>query len=266
MGTIARYTVPAPMSIHVAPLPSSPLALMREARVVFARSLGFAVAATSALVLGGIVRTLPGIAGLMLFTGLVIALERLLAGNHPYPRLGAANRITLARAGVACLIASRALDPAPLGVTERWALAAIAGAALLLDGTDGWAARHQGLASAFGARFDMEIDAFAIAVLAITAVRADLVPCWVLAIGAMRYLYLAAGRVFPVLRRPLPTRAFADRRRKAIAVIQSLALLCSLVPVTPPNWAVTTCALALSLLVYSFAADISMLVFTKPLR
>ena len=43
----------------------------------------------------------------MLFTGLVIALERLLVGNHPHPRLGAANRITSGvRAGVACLIAS----------------------------------------------------------------------------------------------------------------------------------------------------------------
>ena len=141
MGTIARYTDPSLMSIHVAPLPSSSLALMREARVVFARALGFAVAATLLLVLGGIVQTLPGIAGLILFTGLVFAFERLLAGNHPYARLGAANRITLVRAGVACLIASRALDPAPLGMAERWMLVALAGAALLLDGTDGWAAR-----------------------------------------------------------------------------------------------------------------------------
>ena len=204
MGTIARYTEPPPMSIRVTPLPSSSLALMREARVVFARALGLAVAATLLLVLGGAVRTLPGMAGLMLFVGLLVALERLLAGNHPYPRLGAANRITLVRAGVACLIASRAMDPAPLGTAERWVLVALAGAALLLDGTDGWAARRQGLASAFGARFDMEIDAFAIAVLAITAVKAAAVPCWVLAIGAMRYLYLVRG---------LYSRSCAARRR-----------------------------------------------------
>ena len=266
MGTIARYTDPSLMSIHVAPLPSSSLALMREARVVFARALGFAVAATLLLVLGGIVQTLPGIAGLILFTGLVFAFERLLAGNHPYARLGAANRITLVRAGVACLIASRALDPAPLGMAERWMLVALAGAALLLDGTDGWAARRQRLSSAFGARFDMEIDAFAIAVLAITAVKAASVPYWVLAIGAMRYLYLGAGRVFPALRLPPPTCAFADRRRKAIAVAQSLALLCALAPATPPSWAVATCALALCLLAYSFAADIFMQLSDKPHR
>ena len=246
------------MSIHAAPLPSYSLALMREAHVVFARSLGIAAAATLLLVLGGAVQTPAAMAGLILFTGLVVASERRLARNHPHPRLGIANRITLARAGVACLIAGRALDPDPLGTAERWTLVALAGAALLLDGTDGWAARRQGLASAFGARFDMEIDAFAIAVLAITAVKAGAVPCWVLAIGAMRYLYVGAGRLFPVLRPTPPARAFADRRRKAIAVAQSLALLGSLVPATPRSWAAVGCALALSLLVYSFAADMVM--------
>jgi hypothetical protein len=34
-------------------------------------------------------------------------------------------------------------------------LAAIASAAIMLDGADCWAARGQGLAFAFGARFDM---------------------------------------------------------------------------------------------------------------
>jgi len=266
MGTIARYTELSPMSIHVTPLPASSLVLMREAHLVFARALGLAFAATFLLILDGAVRTVPGMAGLTLFTGLVVALERLLAGNHPYPRLGAANRITLARAGVACLIASRALDPAPFGTSERWMLVALAGCALLLDGTDGWAARRQGLASAFGARFDMEIDAFAIAVLAIIAVKAASAPCWVLAIGAMRYLYLGAGRPFPVLRRTPPARAFADRRRKTIAVVQSLALLCALAPSTPSGWAAAVCALALGLLTYSFAADIVMLLSAKPHR
>jgi phosphatidylglycerophosphate synthase len=246
------------MSIRFTPLaPGS--ALMREARAVFMRSLALAVVATLLLVFGGAVPTLPGIAGLGLFTGLLIALDRLLAGSHPYSRLGAANRITLARAAVACLIASRALDPAPLGTSERWLIVAIAGAALMLDGTDGWAARRQGLASTFGARFDMEIDAFAVAVLAVTVVKAAASPCWVLAIGAMRYLYVAAGRIFPVLRRPPRSCAFADRRRKAIAVAQSLALLAALAPATPANWAATVCALALGLLVYSFGADIIML-------
>ena len=83
----------------------------------------------------------------------------------------------------------------------------------MLDGADGWAARRQGLASAFGARFDLEVDEFAILVLAITVLKAQAVPYWVLAIGAMRYVYLAATLAFPLLRRALPPRRDADRRR-----------------------------------------------------
>jgi phosphatidylglycerophosphate synthase len=246
------------MSIPLALLPSSSPALIREAHAAFAGALGLAVAAAISLVLGGAVQALPATAGLMLFAGLLVALKRQLAGYHPFPRLGTANRITLVRSGVACLIASRALDPAPLDATERWVLVALAGTALLLDGADGWAARRQGLASAFGARFDMETDAFAIAVLSVTVVKAGSVAHWVLAIGAMRYLYLAAGCLLPVLRGLPPACAFADRRRKTIAVVQSLALLVALAPALPPSWAGATCALALGLLVYSFAADIAM--------
>jgi len=247
------------MSIQLTLHSSTSPALIREAHAVFARAFGIAVAATSLLVLAGTVRVLPAMAGLVLFAGVLVTLQRHIAGSHPFPRLGAANRITLIRAGSACLIASRALDPVPLGSTERWALAALAGVALLLDGADGWAARRQGLASAFGARFDMETDAFAIAVLAVAVVNAATVPPWVLAIGAMRYLYLVAGYWFPILRAPLPACAFADRRRKTIAVVQSLALIAALPPATPTGWAAAACMLALGLLVYSFAADIAML-------
>jgi phosphatidylglycerophosphate synthase len=102
--------------------------------------------------------------------------------------------------------------------------------------------------------------------LAIIAVKAAAVPYWVLAIGAMRYLCLGAGRVFPVLRRPLSARAFADRRRKTIAVLQSLALLGSLAPATPSTWAAGICAMALGLLIYSFAADVVIQLSSRPRR
>ena len=265
---MARYTEPIDMSIRItSTTPPSPApALVREARSVFARSLGFAFAAIPVPVLGGAVGTVPALTGVALFAVLLLAVERGLAAHHPHPRLGAANRITLVRAAMACLIAARAIEPAPLGAPERWLLAAIAGAALMLDGADGWAARRQGLASAFGARFDMEIDALAILVLAITVVKAHAVPYWVLAIGAMRYLYLAAALAFPLLRRPLPLRSIADRRRKTIAVIQGVGLTIALVPATTPGWAAYICAAALALLAYSFAADIAILLSTRPHR
>jgi phosphatidylglycerophosphate synthase len=259
-GTIARYTEPTDMSTGITSPSPSP-ALLREAHSVFTRSLAFA--AISVPVLGGAMGTFPALIGLALFAGLLLAVERGLAA-HPHPRLGTANRITLVRAAIACLIAARAIEPAPLGMPERWLLAAIAVAALMLDGADGWAARRQGLASAFGARFDMEVDAFAILVLAITVVKAQAVPCWVLAIGGMRYIYLAATLVFPLLRRPMPPRRIADRRRKTIAVIQSVALLIALAPATSPSWAAAICATALGLLAYSFAADSVRLVSARP--
>jgi phosphatidylglycerophosphate synthase len=254
------------MSIRITSPPLSPPALMREARSVFARSLGLAAVAAPVPVLGGAVGTVAALSGLLLFGGLLVAVARGLAAYHPHPQLGIANRITLLRAGIACLIAARTIDLDPLGTPERWVLAAIAGAALLLDGADGWAARRQRLASAFGARFDMEVDAFAILVLAATIVKAAAVPYWVLAIGAMRYLYLVAGWVMPLLRRPLPPCPFADRRRKTIAVIQTVALLIALMPASTPSWATAVCAVALGLLAYSFAADIVMLLSTRPHR
>jgi phosphatidylglycerophosphate synthase len=248
------------MSTRTASLLSSATpALMREARSVITRSLGLAMAATPIPVLWGAVGAGAALSGLLLFAALLMGVERGLAGYHPHPRLGIANRITLVRAGIACLIATRAIDPDPLGAPERWLLAAIALAALLLDGADGWAARRERLASAFGARFDMEVDAFAILVLATTVAKAAAVPYWVLAIGAMRYLYVAAGWVVPLLQRPLPACWLADQRRKTVAVIQSVALIIALAPATAPGWAASCCAVALGLLGFSFAADVALL-------
>ena len=81
----------------------------------------------------------------------------------------------------------------------------------------------------------------------------------------MRYLYLAAALAFPLLRRPLPPRRIADRRRKTIAVVQSVGLTIALVPATG-GWAAVICAVALGLLAYSFAADIVILLSTRPHR
>jgi phosphatidylglycerophosphate synthase len=247
------------MSIRIASPPPSPHTPVREARAVFVRSFGLAIAAMSAPVLGGAVGTVPALMGLALFAGLLVVLERGATIHHPHARLGAANRITLVRAAIACLITARAIEPASLADPERWLFAAVGAAGLMLDGVDGWAARRQGLASAFGARFDMEVDAFAILVLSIIAVKAGAVASWVLAIGTMRYLYLIAGMALPRLRLPLPPHSIADRRRKTVAVIQSIALLISFCPVTPQAWAAGICAVALGLLAYSFAADIVIL-------
>jgi len=87
------------------------------------------------------------------------------------------------------------------------------------------------------------------------------VPCLVLAIGAMRYLYVAAVGCFR-LRLPPPASPFADppqddRSRSELGADRGAS------PATPPNWAAAACAFALGLLVYSFAADIVMQLANK---
>ena len=88
----------------------------------------------------------------------------------------------------------------------------IIGIALSLDAVDGWLARRLGLASRFGARFDLEIDALLILILAVLVWQTGRVGAWLLAIGAMRYAFAALGMILPMLRRPLrPSRRRKDQ-------------------------------------------------------
>jgi phosphatidylglycerophosphate synthase len=129
---------------------------------------------------------------------------------------------------------------------------------LLLDGADGWTARRTGLASPFGARFDMEVDALFVLVLAMLVARTGAAGGWVMIAGLLRYLFVVAGFFWPILTLPLP----ASFRRKAVCVVQILALLAAL---APPAAAVASwlCLGGLILLVYSFAADIVVLLGTR---
>ncbi len=166
--------------------------------------------------------------------GLLVALERQLAAHHPYPRLGLANRITLVRAAVACVIAAGRSIPPRSEKQNGGCSPPSPGRLCCSTAADGWAARRQGLASAFGARFDMEVDAFAIAVLAIIVVRAACCP--VLGAGHRRDA-LPLSRSGAGLCRRCAVRcrhcAVADRRRKTIAVVQSCHVALSLlVPAT----------------------------------
>ena len=90
--------------------------------------------------------------------------------------------------------------------------------ALVLDAVDGWVARRTGTASAVGARFDMEVDAFLIFVLSVYVAQS--VGAWVLAIGAARYAFVAAGWLLPWLREPPPPRYWC----KVVAAIQGIVL------------------------------------------
>ena len=172
-----------------------------------------------------------------------------LRAHHPFPRFGPANQVTLARAGLVALLAGfvgeRGADLAALAFT-------LAFAAAVLDAADGWLARATAMASAFGARFDMETDAALLLVLAVLAWQLGKAGPWVLAVGLMRYAFVAAGAVAPWLRDPLPPRF----RRKAVCAVQMVALVAALAPIVAPRASALLAAAALAALCYSFAADV----------
>jgi phosphatidylglycerophosphate synthase len=171
---------------------------------------------------------------------------------------GLANQVTLLRAGLVCLIGGALLAGGSLALLG-WSLAALVAAALGLDAVDGWLARRSGLASGFGARFDLEIDALLILILAVLVWQTGRVGPWVLAIGLLRYGFVVAGWLLPWLRRPLPP----SRRRQTVCVQQGVTLLLCLLPPVGPTFASVCAGMALLALLASFAADIIYLVRTR---
>ena len=135
------------------------------------------------------------------------------------------------------------------------AWAAFAGTAMLLalDGVDGAAARREGLASAYGARFDLEVDAALILVLSALAHGLGKAGPWVLAIGLMRYGFMLARLAWPALARPLSP----SRRRSAVCALQVVLLGLLLAPVVTPPLSAALAGLALAALGGSFAIDVA---------
>jgi phosphatidylglycerophosphate synthase len=164
---------------------------------------------------------------------------RVLRGYPPHRHFGLANTITAARAAAAAFIFGLAVA-APTG-----------GLALLSDGLDGWVARRGNTVSAFGARFDMEADALLTLDITFALLAAGRVGGWVLAIGLGRYMFVAGGRLGPVLARPLPP----SRRRKAVSAGTIVALLAAAVPATRAATAGVICAAGLMALAASFGMD-----------
>ncbi|MFI7672665.1 CDP-alcohol phosphatidyltransferase family protein [Actinophytocola sp. NPDC049390] len=162
-------------------------------------------------------------------------------------RFGPADYVTLTRSVlVGAVVAMTADTSHPRG--SVWPLVVVASVALAMDAVDGQVARRTGTASEFGARFDMEVDAFLILVLS-AFVATDL-GWWVLAIGAMRYVFVAAARIWLWLGAPLPVRMSS----KAVAAAQGIVL--TLATVLPHTAALVLVAAALAALTWSFAHDV----------
>ncbi len=196
-----------------------------------------------------------GLAPLAWVTGVVYGLAMVLLTEWGLRRsgragFGPADWITSARAMlVGCAAALIADGDRPIA----WLVGLVA-VALLLDGLDGQVARRTGTASEFGARFDMEVDAFLILLLCIQVSRT--LGLWVLGIGLMRYAFVAASWAMPWLTAPL----YPSMARKTVAAVQGVVLVVAVSGLLPLPATFAAVAVALAALVWSFGRDVVWLV------
>lgn len=169
--------------------------------------------------------------------------------DHPFARFGPANQITMVRVVLVALVAGFIGERS--STSAATVIVAISLLATVLDGVDGWLARRSGLASPFGARFDMEVDALLILVLAILVWQSERAGAWVVLSGLLRYLFVAAGWVLPWMARPLGPSV----RRQAICVVQLGGLILAMAPVVPQPLAPPLAGVALIALAASFLID-----------
>ena len=173
--------------------------------------------------------------------------------------LGPANVVTLSRAvmvgGVTAMVVSSVQQP-----VHQVTLVTLVGAALALDGVDGQVARRTGSTSRLGARFDMEVDAFLILVLSVFI--AGTFGWWTVAIGAFRYMFVAASWAAPWLTATLPPKF----SRKVVAAVQGVVLVVATAHLLPQPVALVAVVVALAGLTWSFARDIGWLWRTEHAR
>lgn len=197
-----------------------------------------------------------GPAGWLAGTTYALASATLLAAalsRSPRGQFGPADLVTLARSTLVGSVTALVASDLAGRPADTVVLVSIATAALLLDAVDGRVARATATVSPLGARFDMEVDAFLLAALSVHLIP-SLGP-WVLAIGGMRYAFVAAGWVLPWLRGPLtPTRA-----GRSIAAIQGVILVTASSGVLEPQVAAILAVFALTLLTWSFGRDVGRL-------
>jgi phosphatidylglycerophosphate synthase len=195
--------------------------------------VGLAAAAVgaAAVTLGSLAEpTTAAAAPLVYLVGAVLVAHR-----WHRPTFGIANTITLGRlvgtSWIATAVTAVAVGRVTgnpleggLGLAVRIFLVVVGATCLVLDGVDGRMARRHHEASPFGARFDMETDAATVLFLSAAVPVFGAAGWWVLAIGFMRYLHVAASWVFAPLRIHTP----GTLAGRVVAVVQGVALLLAL--------------------------------------
>lgn len=171
------------------------------------------------------------------------------ASNSRVEACGPADLVTLTRGTLSCGVAALVADSFVRDAATS-TLTALAVTALALDAVDGRVARRTGTASGFGARLDGEADAFLMLVLSVYVARSA--GAWVLAIGAVRYLFAIAGWVVPWVRVQLPPRYW----RKVVTATAGIALTFAAADIATQGASYAALAVALALLAESFGRDV----------
>jgi len=235
------------MSVMPQRLSQAPLG----SRAVAAQAAGLAATYTMATAIGRVIDappTFPLVASGVFCVVALIVLSHL--HHHPFAQFGAANLVTTVRVvAVSVVVALIGESRTPMAA---WTAAIGGSVSAALDGVDGWLARRSGLASEFGARYDMEIDALLILALCALAWQHEKAGVWILLAGAMRYLFVGAGYVWSWMNAPLPP----SFRRKTVCVVQIVGLILAVSPVVPVPVSVIIGLLTLASLLWSFGVDV----------
>ena len=212
-------------------------------------ALGLAAVTATALALQAWLAAAPVWLGgsVLAYLALAAVIYRFWPGRA---RFGWPNRVTLVRAVLVAVLVG-ALTLPELVARHGTIVSMLALVAIVLDGLDGRLARLLDGVTAFGARFDMEVDALLILVLSLAVVLSGQAGAWVLAIGLMRYAFVLVGWVAPWWRRELPDSTW----RKTVCVTQGLVLAAVLLPWIQPPATQWVLGASLLLLTHSFGRD-----------
>jgi CDP-diacylglycerol--glycerol-3-phosphate 3-phosphatidyltransferase len=160
-----------------------------------------------------------------------------------------ADRLTLIRGG-----GIMALYPVALTGAHWGLLLALASLLAAMDLVDGWIARRTG-ATDFGAVLDMEMDQLMVLALSLIALQIAGLPSWLLLFPGLRYLHLAALRLGRLPRIDPKPKDGDNRRARLICAVVIVVLLSNLIPMGTDLPRLLLNAVALILLIWSFADD-----------
>lgn len=136
---------------------------------------------------------------------------------------GYANAVTLFRLLLICLAGL---------FSQQWPdflLFACFSASVMLDVLDGYLARRFNQSSDFGLYFDMETDAFFVALLSLILYQKAWIEAWLLFPGFLRYLYMIVWVI-------LPGKPKKEPKRKYASIIAGIFFVVLLLPFVLPEY------------------------------